>query len=69
MSIYFYQFNLFWDCVNDFVNIFNVLLNFNPTKNFKEFLSFRCSFVGVNGDVSFDSDCNFIELKNDLNLK
>ena len=52
--------------MTDFVNIFNILLNFNPTNNFKAFLDFRFSFVDVNADVSFDSNYSFIELTNNL---
>ena len=53
-AIYFYQWSLFWAFVDDIVNIFNVLLDLNPTNNFKGFLNFTCSFVDVNADVSFD---------------
>ena len=53
--------------MDDVVNIFNVLLEFNPTNNFKGFLNFTCSFVDLNVDISFDSSSNFIELT--INLK
>ena len=53
-AIYFYQWSLFWAFVDDIVNIFNVLLDLNPTNNFKGFLNFTCSFVDVYADVSFD---------------
>ena len=51
-AIYFYQWSLFWAFADD---IFNVLLDLNPSNNFKGFLNFICSFVDVNADVNFDN--------------
>ena len=58
------QSNLFWDCANDFVNIFSVHNDFNATNNFIRFLNFTYSFVKVNVDVSYDGNRNLSELIN-----
>ena len=54
IAIVFCQSNLFWDCANSFVNIFNVHNDFNATNNFLRFLNFTYSFVDINVDVSYD---------------
>ena len=64
IAIVFCQSNLFWDCANSFVNIFNVHNDFNATNNFIRFLNFTYSFVEVNVDVSYDGSCNLSELMN-----
>ena len=64
IAIAFCQFNLFWDCANSFVNIFNVHNDFNATKNFLRFLNFTYNFVEVNVDVSYDGSRNISELMN-----
>ena len=56
------QSNLFWDCANSFVNIFNVHNDFNATNNFIRFLNFTYSFVEVNVDVSYDDSRDLSEL-------
>ena len=64
IAIAFCQPNLFWDCANSFVNIFNVHNDFNATNNFIRFLNFTYSFVEVNVDVSYDDSRNVRELIN-----
>ena len=64
IAIVFCQSNLFWDCANSFVNIFNVHNDFNATNNFIRFLNFTYSFVEVNVDVSYDGSRNLSELMN-----
>ena len=64
IAIAFCQSNLFWDCANSFVNIFNVHNDFNATKNFLRFLNFTYNFVEVNVDVSYDGSRNISELMN-----
>ena len=55
---------LFWDCADIFVNIFNVHNDFNATNNFIRFWNFTYSFVEVNVDVSYDESRNISELMN-----
>ena len=64
IAIVFCQSNLFWDCANNFVNIFNVQNDFNATNNFLRFLNFTYSFVEVNVDVSYDGSHNLSVLMN-----
>ena len=68
IAIVFCQSNLFWDCANSFVNIFNVHNDFNATNNFIRFLNFTYSFVEVNVDVSHDDSRNLSELMNKSKL-
>ena len=60
----FRQSNLFWDCVNGFVNTFSVHNSFNATNNFIRFLNFTYSFVEVNVDVTYDGNRNLSKLMN-----
>ena len=46
------------------VNIFNVPYDLNTTINFIRILNFTYSFVYVNVDISYDSNCNFSALIN-----
>ena len=64
IAIVFCQSNLFWDCANSFVNIFNVHNDFNATNSFIRFLNFTYSFVEVKVDVSYDDSRNVSELIN-----
>ena len=64
LAIVFCQSNLFWDCANGLVNIFNVHNDFNAANNFIRFLNFTYSFVEVNVNVTYDGSCNFSELIN-----
>ena len=67
MTIVFCQSNLFWDCANGFVNIFNVHHDFNVTNNYIRFLNFTYSFVENNVDVSYHGSRNFSELRDKSN--
>ena len=56
----FRQSNLFWDCANDFVNIFSVHNDLNVTNNFIRLLNFTYSFEEVNVYVSYDRNRNLV---------
>ena len=47
IPIIFCQSNLFWDCANGFVNIFNVHNDFDATNKFIRFLNFTYSFFNL----------------------
>ena len=64
IAIVFSQSNLFWDCPNGFVNIFNVRNDLDSTNNFIRFLNLTYSFAEVNIDVSYGGNYNFGELRN-----
>ena len=64
IAIVFCQSNLFWDCANSFVDMFNVQNDFKATNNFIRFLNFTYSFVEVNVDVGYDDSRNLSELMN-----